>query len=56
MESGKSQEKIEEDVEAEAGGGASEIEKLQEQSQGKKDNESKQKYDSALAEVLHSVF
>ena len=56
MESGKSQEKMEEDVEAAAGGGASEIEKLQGQSQGKKDNESKQKYDSALAEVLHSVF
>ena len=56
MESGKSQEKMEEDVEAAAGGGASEIEKLQGQSQAKKGKESKRKYDSSLLKALHSVF
>ena len=56
MESGKSQEKMEEDVEAAAGGGASEIEKLQGQSQAKKGKESKRKYDSSLVKALHSVF
>ena len=56
MESGKSQEKIEEDVEAAAGGGACEIEKLQGQSQAKKGKESKRKYGSSLLKALHSVF
>ena len=56
MESGKSQEKMEEDVEAAAGGGACEIEKLQGQSQAKKGEESTPKYDSSLLKALHSVF
>ena len=56
MESGKSQEKIEEDVEAAADRGACEIEKLQGQSRAKKGKESKRKYDSSLLKALHSVF
>ena len=43
-------------MEAAAGGGACEIEKLQGQSQAKKGKEGKRKYDSSLLKALHSVF